>query len=153
MKLFVLILFTLNLCASGFAQNEGDKTGTSLRGYLQTAQVEGIISMKQVVKLQELAIRLGLPIDDVAPGKLPKDVPAIKPGVFMKLYNRLTLLNVLYFGGGLLVMGAATLFMTLAWEKLSGITLFLIIGSTAAAAGSAGVMLWSNEEYEMAGGM
>jgi len=71
----------------------------------------------------------------------------------MRLYNRLTLLNVLYFGGGLLVMGASTLFMTLAWEKLSGISLLIVIGSMLVCTGDVGIMFWSEEEYEMAGGL
>lgn len=154
MTLFFVILFAL--CTSAVvAQNEPerDKTGFSLREYLLRAKTDGIISKQQFVKLRDLAINLGLRLDDVASAEPPTRVPTAKPGMFMKLYNRLTLLNVLYFGGGLLVMGSATLFMTLAWEKLSGITLFLIIGTMSAGAGGAGILLWNNEEYQMAGGL
>jgi len=155
MTLFVLIL--LSFCTSvvvAQSEPERDKTDTSLRKYLLRAKTDGIISKQQFLELQDLAAKLDLRLDDarddVVLTEPPKDT---KPGAFMKLYNRLTLLNVLYFGGGLLVMGSATLFMTLAWEKLSGITLFLIIGTMSSSAGGVGVLLWNNEEYQVAGGL
>ena len=129
----------------------------SLKEYLNTAQAEGIISASQLLRLQELASRIGIPLDDVSEKQSvesPTDPNVTSsPGIFMKLYNRLTLLNVLYFGGALLVMGAATLFMTLAWERFSGITLFFLIAAISACAGTAGVMFWKMEEYKMAGGL
>ena len=165
MSLFVLLSFTLLTSVASIAQRndvEKDKLTetshrTSLREYLQIAQTDGIISKEQYVQLQDLAIRLGLLLDDDGVGRLPteipSDTPVAKPGIFMRLYNRLTLLNVLYFGGGLLVMGASTLFMTLAWEKLSGISLFIVIGSMSVCTGGVGIMFWNEEEYEMAGGL
>lgn len=134
-----------------------DNNKVSLKEYLNTAQAEEIISTSQLLRLQELASRIGIPLDDVSEKQSvesPTDTNETSgPGIFMKLYNRLTLLNVLYFGGALLVMGAATLFMTLAWERFSGITLFFLIAAIAACAGTAGVVFWEMEEYEMAGGL
>ena len=164
MALFVLLLFTLLTSVASITQrNDAEKDKltetshrTSLREYLQIAQTDGIISKEQFVQLQNLAIRLGLllDVDGVGlPTESPSDTPVAKPGIFMRLYNRLTLLNVLYFGGGLLVMGASTLFMTLAWEKLSGISLLIVIGSMLVCTGDVGIMFWSEEEYEMAGGL
>ena len=136
---------------------EEDKK-VSLNEFLSTAQVDGIISASQLLKLQQLANKLGVLLDDeVSEGQSVQEskdaTVTASPGIFMKLYNRLTLLNVLYFGGALLVMGAATLFMTLAWERFSGISLFFLIAAMSACAGTAGVTLWKMEEYEMAGGV
>ena len=148
----------------------------SLNEFLSTAQVDGIISASQLLKLQQLADKLGILLDNaVSEGQPMQELAdklgilldnavsegqsvqeskdAASPGIFMKLYNRLTLLNVLYFGGALLVMGAVTLFMTLAWERFSGISLFFLIAAMSACAGTAGVTLWKMEEYEMAGGV
>ena len=157
---FVLLFTLLTLSAASIAQNDLEiraetSPRTSLKEYLQIAQTDGIISKEQFVQLQDLAIRLGLLLDDGIglPTEIPSEAPVTKPGIFMRLYNRLTLLNVLYFGGGLLVMGASTLFMTLAWEKLSGISLWAIIGSMSVCAGGVGIMFWNEEEYEMAGGL
>lgn len=159
--LIVLLLLSTSLFNVAITDDstEGSKK-VSLDGFLRTAQVEGIISSSQLLKLQRLANKVGVPLGDVL-GKQstqsPKDATidnaTHSPGIFMKLYNRLTLLNVLYFGGGLLVMGAATLFMTLAWERFSGISLFFIIAAVSACAGTAGITFWKMEEYEMAGGL
>lgn len=153
--LCLLLLSTSLLSALAVTDDFIEENKVSLDEFLRTAQVEGIISASQFKKLQQLADNLGVLLDDgVSKGRseqAPKD--ATSPGIFMKLYNRLTLLNVLYFGGALLVMGAATLFMTLAWERFSGINLFFLIAGMSACAGTAGVTLWRMEEYEMAGGM
>ena len=73
---------------------------------------------------------------------------------FMKFYSHLTLLNVLYFGGTLLVMGAYTLFMTLAYENCSYIGLSGIMLAQVAVFGTAGIMTWQNyEEFQFVGGL
>ena len=69
----------------------------------------------------------------------------------MRMYNRLTLLNVLYFSGALLVMGAYSLFMTLAVEHCTMRGLSFIIGQTLAL-GVAGRRLWATD-YQILGGL
>jgi len=71
----------------------------------------------------------------------------------MKMYNRLTLLNVLYFSGALLTMGAYTLFMTVAWETygfggIGTFMLFQVLG-----AGGLGLKLWTSGDYQFLGGL
>ena len=158
MNLFILLLLLSTSLLSALAVTDDfieENKKVSLDEFLRTAQEEGIISASQFKKLQQLSNNLGVLLDDrVSKGQseqTPKD--ATTPGIFMKLYSRLTLLNVLYFGGALLVMGAATLFMTLAWERFSGIRLFFLIAVMSACAGTIGVTLWRMEEYEMAGGV
>ena len=159
MSLLILILLSAPLFNILAIADDSikDNNKITLKEYLNTAQAERIISASQLLKLQELASKIGIPLDDVSeeqPVESPTDTnDTSSPGIFMKLYNRLTLLNVLYFGGALLVMGAATLFMTLAWERFSGITLFFLIAAISACAGTAGVVFWKTEEYEMAGGL
>ena len=153
MKLLTLLLLFTPLIADGLIK---ERQRASLNDFLLTAQTEGIISSSQLIKLLKLADKTGLLLSDAVPkGEYVQasTVTDSPPGIFLKLYNRLTLLNVLYFGGALLVMGAATLFMTLAWERFSGISLFLLIAAMSACAGTSGVILWKMEEYEMAGGM
>jgi len=154
MALLIILLSTLLLnvvVISDDSIGENIPVNSPVKEFLHIAQAEGIISASQLLKLQRLADKIGLQLqlDDVP----EKDTATASPGIFMKLYNRLTLLNVLYFGGALLVMGAATLFMTLAWERFSGINLFFIITAMSTCAGTIGVMFWKMEEYEMAGGL
>ena len=158
LSLLLVLLSTSLLSTHALAVTDDfieENNKVSLDEFLRTAQEEEIISASQFKKLQQLADNLGVLSDDaVSKGqseRAPED--ATSPRIFMKLYNRLTLLNVLYFGGALLVMGAATLFMTLAWERFSGINLFFLIAAMSACAGTAGVTLWRMEEYEMAGGV
>ena len=159
MSLLILLLLSAPLLNVLAIVNDSikDNNKITLKEYLNTAQAERIISASQLLTLQELAGRIGIPLDDVSEERSvesPSDTDdTSSPGIFMKLYNRLTLLNVLYFGGALLVMGAATLFMTLAWERFSGITLFFLIAAICACSGTAGVVFWKTEEYEMAGGL
>lgn len=152
-SLLVLLLCTPLIAIADDLNNEGKKV--PINELLRTAQVEGIISSSQLVQLQRLADKIGLSLDDVSERQSSDTTTTTttSPGIFMKLYNRLTLLNVLYFGGALLVMGAATLFMTLAWERFSGTSLFFLIAAMSTCAGTAGVVLWETEEYEMAGGL
>ena len=159
MNLLILLILSTPLVGALAIKDDliEDNKKVTLNEFLRTAQVEGIISASQLLKLHQLADEIGLQLDDVPEGRsvqASKDgTITASPGIFMKLYDRLTLLNVLYFGGALLVMGAATLFMTLAWERFSGISLFFLIAAMSACAGTVGVMLWKMEVYEMAGGM
>lgn len=74
------------------------------------------------------------------------------PSVFEKMYNKLTLLNVLYFSGALLIMGAYSLFMTLAFEHFTQRRWADIIALQAAAFGAVGLLIW-NTEYQFLGGL
>ena len=76
-----------------------------------------------------------------------------KPSVFMRMYDHLTLLNVLYFSGALLIMGAYTLFMTLAWELAGAGGLSAIMATQVALSGAIGVMLWNSDDYQFLGGL
>ncbi len=73
--------------------------------------------------------------------------------VFWRLYNQFTLLNVVYFSGALLVMGAYTLFMTLAFERFNNAGLSVIVGLQVGALGSIGLMLWGSDELQFVGGL
>lgn len=157
MTLLILLLLSTLSSVIPITDDSIKENRVSVKEFLHAAEMEGIISAAQILKLQSLADKIGLPLDDALEGQSVQSsidaTVSASPGIFVKLYNRLTLLNVLYFGGGLLVMGAATLFMTLAWERFSGISLFFIIAAVSACAGTGGVTFWKMEEYEMAGGL
>ena len=76
-----------------------------------------------------------------------------RPSVFMRMYDHLTLLNVLYFSGTLLIIGAYTLFMTLAWELAHAGGLSAVMVTQVALSGAIGVTLWQSEEYQFLGGL
>ena len=74
--------------------------------------------------------------------------------LFFKFYSHLTLLNILYFGGALLVMGAYTLFMTLAYENCSHVGLSLVMLAQVVAFGLGGILMWQyNVEFRFVGGL
>lgn len=56
----------------------------------------------------------------------------------MRMYDHLTLLNVLYFSGTLLIIGAYTLFMTLAWELARAGGLSAVMVAQVALSGASG---------------
>ncbi len=71
----------------------------------------------------------------------------------MRVYNHLTLLNVLYLSGAVVVMGAYTIFMTMAVEKCSHTSLAGIMAVQVTLFGGAGVSLWYTVHYAYVGGM
>lgn len=74
--------------------------------------------------------------------------------IFIKFYSHLTLLNILYFGGALLVMGAYTLFMTLAYENCSHMGLSVVMLAQVVAFGLGGIITWQyNMEFRFVGGL
>lgn len=83
---------------------------------------------------------------------LPDPLPPQGDSIFLSMYNQLSLLNVLYFGGSLLIIGAYSLLMNLAWERCSktGISGVMILQT--AAFGLVGTCLW-NTSYQFLGGL
>ena len=71
------------------------------------------------------------------------------------MYNQLTLLNVLYFSGGVLIIGAYTLFMTLAWEArvCGGGGTSSVMTIQVVLSGVIGIRLWFTEEWQFLGGL
>eukprot|EP00731_Ephydatia_muelleri_P024755 Em0016g1026a len=86
-------------------------------------------------------------------GEAERETLPQEPGIFMKMYGQFTLLNVLYFAGALLIMGAYTLFMTIAWERCGGDGITIVVTMQAVAFGAAGLTLWGIEEYQFLGGI
>lgn len=73
--------------------------------------------------------------------------------VFFKIYNQFTLLNVLYVSGTLLVMGAYTLFMTIAYEKFNYSGLSTVMLVQMGLFGGTGVQFWQTDQSKFVGGL
>lgn len=116
--------------------------------FLFQAEARGIISAKQLEQL----LRLAEEGEEEVTGLQEGVAQDAEKGVFMRMYNRLTLLNVLYFSGALLVMGAYTLFMTLAVERCHMDGLSIIMTGQTLAIGVAGCLLWTTD-YQFLGGL
>lgn len=134
------LVFTLVACDQPL--NDGDV----IQSFLSTARGEGIISEDQLSSLLQLARKEGVLTQATS-------TEPTQPTVFWRLYNQFTLLNVVYFSGALLIMGAYTLFMTLAFERFSNVGLSVIVGLQAGAFGSIGLMLWGSDELQFVGGL
>lgn len=139
----VLGLFVLILTV---ASNDASHS-VSMERFLEKSHAAGIINSTQLLQLKSLAKSEELS-SETASETLPQE-----PGIFMRMYGQFTLLNVLYFGGALLIMGAYTLFMTLAWERCGGDGITIVITLQAVAFGATGLSLWAIEEYQFLGGM
>ena len=140
-----LFLVSLLLClGASTAQEEPVENETPFHRFLSAARAEGLISEDQLPSLLELAKKMG----GAATAPEPKE-----PSVFLKLYNQFTLLNVVYFSGALLIMGAYTLFMTIALEKFNHAGLSVIILIQTGVFGLVGVVFWGNEDYRFVGGL
>ena len=172
----VIIVLLLETAACSEAVPSKNSTTVNLLDLLQRARHGGLISDETSSQLLQLAANLtgtrlppdlSLPTNDGVSSGSPwegEDDGANldegagggqrQPNLFMKFYNHLTLLNVLYFGGALLVMGAYTLFMTLAYENchhggLSGIMLVQVM-----AFGAAGITAWVDySDFQFVGGL
>ena len=125
--------------------------GSQISSFLTKARERGIISPQQLENLLELAEEDG---DGVLLANVvdSSENKTSGNGVFMKMYNQLTLLNVLYFSGALLIMGAYTLLMTLAFEHCTGTGLGNVMVAQATAFGIVGIYLWGTE-YQFLGGL
>ena len=113
------------------------------------AEALGIISSSQLEDLLRLSAETG---EEKVADFQDDIVQDVEKSVFMRMYNRLTLLNVLYFSGALLVMGAYSLFMTLAVERCDMRELSVIMSGQTLALGVAGCLLWTTD-YQFLGGL
>eukprot|EP00455_Lapot_gusevi_P046836 TRINITY_DN6234_c0_g2_i1.p1 TRINITY_DN6234_c0_g2~~TRINITY_DN6234_c0_g2_i1.p1 ORF type:complete len:960 (-),score=290.92 TRINITY_DN6234_c0_g2_i1:150-2942(-) len=68
-------------------------------------------------------------------------------------FSGLSLLRVLYFLGGCLVIGAMTLFVTLAFEKLGGLGMMCVGALYMAGFAGGGLHLWHDAETQLLGGV
>lgn len=141
--------------AAVYAGNKAEGGGLQVEDFLSRAQTLGIISYEQSTQLQRLAS--SLEVGEIFTRAAPQDEGLEEPekqSVFMRMYNQLTLLNVLYFSGALLIMGSYTLFMTLAWELCGGEGIAVVMTFQVVLSGIIGVMLWLfNEEFQFLGGL
>lgn len=171
--LFLLFLYPLGGEGAGIADEEESQVlqPPPLLHYLETAHATGIIDEEQMLKLRQLAQSMDLSsslLVSVSPaskagGKGPSDHVAIpgydptsqdrKTSLFMRVYNQLTLLNVLYLSGAVVIMGAYTVFMTLAVERCNYAAMSFIMAVQVGLFGGVGVSLWHSEEYMYVGGM
>ena len=159
--LIVLAALSLLLLAQGWAASPG--TEDALQHYLERAESEGIIEKAMVPKLLQLAGSMNIVVqsgtaDDVSKGLSQDLLEAGNPaeegeGMFVHVYNRLTLLNVLYLSGAVIIMGAYTLFMMLAYEQCNHAMLSFIMLVQLLVFGSFGMVLWRSADYSYAGGM
>lgn len=149
----------------------GEKRSVSpLDGYLREAKSRGIIEEGQLLKLQQLAQSLQVTMTKQGsathtPSKSVKEQEEVniqdpegklvdeRHSTFMRVYNHLTLLNVLYLSGAVIVMGAYTLFMTLAVERCNYAIMGLIMSAQVLLFGGAGVIIWRSAEYAYVSGM
>lgn len=156
------------LGAASGAQDDNSNATIDLGELFRRAQNDRIINKNTSKQLLQLAAnmtgskhptQLKLPRQESSREKekvdgLVSEEISGEHNFFMKFYNHLTILNILYFGGTLLVMGAYTLFMTLAYEKcnyvgLSGIMLIQVV-----VFGMGGVVMWHHyTELQFVGGL
>ena len=116
-----------------------------LSEFLKKAKTDAIIDEDQYRALVRLAKV------STAPESVDHEVSE-NQGIFMTMYNQLTLLNVLYFAGSLLIMGAYTLLMTLAWSRFNRTWLTYAMLGQFSFSGIMGVLLW-NTSYQFLGGL
>lgn len=147
-RIVLLLLVATTACLAA----ESERGGISLQAFLDLAEDEGIVSTPQAEQLRELAARVG---GMEGGGQEEREVsePA-KKSVFMRMYNHLTLLNVLYFSGALLIMGAYTLFMSLAFESCASGGLSAIMLVQVVLLGVGGILLWIiSPDFQFVGGL
>ena len=136
----------LFLLLSSVTCNDASNTA-SVERFLDKSYAAGIINSTQLMQLKTLAK------SDESLGEAEREALPQESGIFMRMYGQFTLLNVLYFGGALLIMGAYTLFMTIAWERCGGDGITIVITMQAVAFGAAGLTLWEIEDYQFLGGI
>ena len=142
------------LCLSGVLGVEKDDTSSDIdvHEFLLRAHAMGIITVRQELELRNLARDLR-GADVPRGGESSEGYSHVVSRVFQQTYNKFSLLNVLYFSGALLVMGAFTLFSTLAWTNFGygGVTGVLTIPLLSS--GYLGVRLWTGGSYPTLGGL
>ena len=157
-----LITFLL-ACSSWLLLVRGEKTSqyedvpSPLETFLKRAEKDEIVTKVQAEQLlkmaakEELLEKLRLQLS-----KGPAVERPIAPegkSLFMRMYNRFSLLSVIYFSGALLIMGAYTLLMTLAWERFGGWGIVGIMSLQLVSTGAAGITLWYTNEWQFVGGL
>ena len=149
MKL-LLVFFSVSFLCFATAEEQSNKNLIVISTFLDKAKENDVISTQQFELLLAFAQEEDIlsTIQDVVTTTTKDN----NPGVFTRMYNQLTLLNVLYFSGSLLIMGAYSLLMTLAYEHCTGVGLANVIAIQATAFGITGVLLW-NTEYQFLGGL
>ncbi len=146
------VLF-LSLCLLLFALGGCDETSKEpavIRDFLAASRAKDIISKQQLASLisflesyqQTANLEIAMPNGTVK-----------EPSVFWRVVSHFTLRNVLYFSGALLVMGAYTLFMTLAFEKFRYSGLSVVLGLQLAIFSGIGIKLWYSDELQLVGGL
>lgn len=163
MALLRIYCFFLLLVAFSGASNvdirledEDENSAADLRLFLEKANALGIINDLQETELKNLAKEF---MSSLSPPPVEEgdeeetSYREVFSEAFLRTYNQFSLLNVLYFSGALLVMGAFTLFSTLAWTKYSygGVTFILLIPLLLT--GFLGVRLWNGGAYPVLGGL
>lgn len=155
----VLVSLTGELKAGEEAKDNEVGGAITLRQFLKRAHALGLISDRQELELQKLARQLYSEPAVERDGVISSDAgnfdgfSQVFSTVFVRTYNQFSLLNVLYFSGALLVIGAFTLFSTLAWTNFGygGVALVLLIPLLLS--GYLGVVLWDEGSYPILGGL
>ena len=156
---FLLALFSFSAGVLQAEEERRENAELNLQHLLARAHSLGIVTERQVTELKNLASDLGGKDNEGAKlhfrGEDEEDGgdSSVYSSVFLQMYNRLTLMNVLYFSGALLTMGAYTLFTTLAWESFGfgGLGVFMLV--QVLALGGLGMNLWIGGEYQFLGGL
>ena len=146
----VVCFFSLLLCCLQAADADNSVTKVSIiTEFIGIAKEQGLITRQVHDKLKDLANQQ----DDGVVLQQP-DLGGAQngSGVFVRMYNKLTLLNVLYFSGSLLIMGAYSLLMTLAFEHFTQVSLANVIAVQTACFGIVGILIW-NTDYQFLGGL
>ncbi len=180
MKTFLVILATLVLLPShqlgraergrGRGRDGGELPSTILHDYLRKAEEDGIINETQLIKLYNLGEEMNFTSTftttttstssdqhtmnsnggDGGGGGSGGDRRA---SLFLHVYYHLTLLNVLYLSGAIVIMGAYTLFMTLALERSNYAVISVVMVIQVVVLGALGVKMWYHDDYMYPGGM
>ena len=157
---FLSVLAALSLLlAARVSYATTPKGDQVLKQYLERAEVDGIIDKAVASKLLHLASTMNIIAvsreepEAVGPTQEDPQPSQQRNSVFMQVYGHLTVLNILYLSGAIVIIGAYTLFMTLAYEQCNHAVLSLIMGVQLLLFGYFGVVLWYSVEYAYAGGM
>lgn len=132
------------------------KGGYAIQRLLTVAKSEQIINDDQFSRLLDLASRLRGGAEDVGTAKYDNGLVGgefEQESIFFKIYNQFTLLNVVYVSGALLIMGAYTLFMTIAYETFNYWGLSVIMLFQVGLFGGVGMYFWGNDDYQFVGGL
>lgn len=156
---FFFVYSSFLLPVRGEKPYQDEDVTSPLERFLTRAERDGILSKAQAEKLlqratkEELLEKLRLQVTKDAQPAVDRPTGPEKKSLFMRMYNRFSLLTVIYFSGSLLIMGAYTLLMTLAWDRFGGWQIVGIMSSQLLASGAAGTALWFTEDWQFVGGL